>query len=69
MVKGNARRLDITWRLKKLSDKSSQLTAELLIDMKLPAPKSMVLKTVRRAAHRAMTGAADEAERRLRARS
>ena len=69
MIDGNAKRLDITWRLKKLGNQSTQLTAELLLDMKLPAPDSMVLNTVRRAAHRAMTGAASEAERRFRARS
>jgi ribosome-associated toxin RatA of RatAB toxin-antitoxin module len=65
MIKGNAKRLDITWRLQKLGDRSTQLTAELLLDMKFPAPDSMVLDTVRRAAHRAMTGAASEAERRF----
>lgn len=69
MIDGNAKRLDVTWRLKKLGNESTQLTAELLLDMKLPAPDSMVLSTVRRAAHRAMTGAASEAERRFRARS
>jgi ribosome-associated toxin RatA of RatAB toxin-antitoxin module len=68
MIKGNAKRLDITWRLQKLGDKSTQLTAEVLLAMKLPAPDSMVIDTVRRAAHRAMTGAAGEAERRFAAR-
>jgi len=69
MIKGNSKRLDITWRLQRLSGNATVLTAELLLDMKLPAPDSMVLKTVSRAAHRAMTGAASEAERRYAARS
>ncbi|HEY6727545.1 MAG TPA: hypothetical protein VI197_26095, partial [Polyangiaceae bacterium] len=62
MIKGNVKRLDITWRIDRVEDKYTRLAAELLLDISLPAPESAVLKTVKRAAAQAVKGARNEAE-------
>ncbi len=64
MVKGNVKRLDVTWRIEALEPSWTQLTAELVLDLKLPVPRAAVLKTVKRAAAQAVKGARGEAERR-----
>jgi ribosome-associated toxin RatA of RatAB toxin-antitoxin module len=64
LVKGNVKRLDATWRIKKVEDKKSDLTLELLIVPDLPAPKSLITKELRKAAGKAVNGARNEAERR-----
>lgn len=62
MIKGNVKRLDVTWRIDRVEDQYTRLAAELLIDISLPAPESAVLKTVKRAAAQAVKGARQEAE-------
>lgn len=66
MVKGNVKRLDATWRLKKLDEATTQVTLELLIvpDLPLPVPDSLVEPEVRYAAAKAVEGSRTEAERR-----
>ena len=64
MVKGNVKRLDATWRLKKLDDTSTQVALELLIVPDLPVPDSLVVPEVRFAAAKAVEGSRDEAEKR-----
>ena len=64
MVKGNVKRLDATWRLKKLDDASTQVVLELLIVPDLPVPDSLVVPEVRFAAAKAVEGSRDEAEKR-----
>jgi hypothetical protein len=64
MVRGNVKRLDAAWRVRKVDDASADLTLELLIVPDLPAPRSLILSEVRRAAARAVSGARAEAERR-----
>ena len=64
LVKGNVKRLDATWRLKKVDDQKSDLTLELLIVPDLPAPNSLITKELRKAAGKAVNGARNEAERR-----
>jgi ribosome-associated toxin RatA of RatAB toxin-antitoxin module len=66
MVKGNVKRLDSTWRVRKVDETSSDLALELLIVPDLPAPSSLIVSEVRRAAARAVSGARAEAERRAR---
>lgn len=64
MVKGNVKRLDANWRVRKVDDASADLVLELLIVPDVPAPHSLILSEVRRAAARAVSGARAEAERR-----
>lgn len=64
MIKGNVKRLDATWRLKKLDDKTTQVALELLIVPDLPVPDSLVVPEVRFAAAKAVEGSRDEAEKR-----
>lgn len=66
MVKGNVKRLDATWRVRKVDETSADLALELLIVPDLPAPSSLIVSEVRRAAARAVSGARSEAERRAR---
>ena len=62
MVKGNVKRLDATWRIKKIDDESTQLNLELLIVPKLPVPGSLVTGEVAYAADEAVTGSRNRAE-------
>jgi ribosome-associated toxin RatA of RatAB toxin-antitoxin module len=64
MIKGNVKRLDATWRLKKLDDSTTQVALELLIVPDLPVPDSLVVPEVRFAAAKAVEGSRDEAEKR-----
>jgi len=64
MVKGNVKRLDATWRLKKLDDSTTQVALELLIVPDMPVPDSLVVPEVRYAAAKAVEGSRDEAEKR-----
>jgi len=62
--KGNVKRLDATWRLKKLDDTTTQVVLELLIVLDMPVPDSLVVPEVRFAAAKAVEGSRDEAEKR-----
>jgi ribosome-associated toxin RatA of RatAB toxin-antitoxin module len=62
--KGNVKRLDAKWRLKKLDDTTTQVVLELLIVPELPVPDSLVVPEVRFAAAKAVEGSRDEAEKR-----
>jgi ribosome-associated toxin RatA of RatAB toxin-antitoxin module len=64
MIKGNVKRLDATWRLKKLDDSTTQVALELLIVPDLPVPDSLVVPEVAFAAAKAVEGSRDEAEKR-----
>jgi ribosome-associated toxin RatA of RatAB toxin-antitoxin module len=63
MLKGNVKRLDATWRIKKIDDGNTQLNLELLIVPKLPFPGSLVTGEVAYAADEAVTGSRDRAEK------
>lgn len=63
MVKGNVKRLDAKWRLKKIDDDDTQLNLELLIVPKLPVPGSVVTGEVAYAADTAVVGSRDRAEK------
>ena len=64
MIKGNVKRLDATWRLKKIDDLTTQVVLELLIVPDMPVPDSLVVPEVRFAAAKAVEGSRDEAEKR-----
>jgi ribosome-associated toxin RatA of RatAB toxin-antitoxin module len=64
MIKGNVKRLDATWRLKKLDDTTTNVVLELLIVPDMPVPDSLVVPEVRFAAAKAVEGSRDEAEKR-----
>ncbi|HET7545591.1 MAG TPA: SRPBCC family protein [Polyangiaceae bacterium] len=66
MIKGNVKRLEAKWRLKKLDDSSTQVALELLIvpDLPVPVPDSAIVGEVRFAAAKAVEGSRDEAEKR-----
>ena len=63
MVKGNVKRLDAWWRVKKIDDENTQLNLEMLIVPKLPLPASMVTGEVAYAADVAVMGSRNRAER------
>src|SRR5262245_39209853 len=62
MVKGNVKRLDAWWRIKKIDDDNTQLNLELLILPKLPVPGSLVTGEVAYAADEAVMGSRNRAE-------
>lgn len=64
MIKGNVKRLDATWRLRKIDDQSTRVALELLIVPDMPVPGSLVVPEVRFAAAKAVEGSRDEAEKR-----
>lgn len=66
MVRGNVKRLDAVWRVRKLDETSAELALELLIIPDVPAPRALIVSEVRRAAARAVSGVRTEAERRER---
>lgn len=66
MVRGNVKRLDASWRVRKVDETSAELTLELLIVPNVPAPRSLIESELSRAAARAVSGARAEAERRAR---
>lgn len=65
MVRGNVKRLDATWQIRKIDDKHTQLHLELLIVPKLPVPGSMVTGEVAYAADEAVMGSRNRAEKLL----
>jgi len=64
MIKGNVKRLDATWRLRKIDDASTRVALELLIVPDMPVPGSLVVPEVRFAAAKAVEGSRDESEKR-----
>ncbi len=64
MVQGNVKRLDATWRIRKVADDRTELRLELLIVPKVPLPDAMVLPELKNAAAKAVDGSRNEAERR-----
>jgi ribosome-associated toxin RatA of RatAB toxin-antitoxin module len=66
LVKGNVKRLEAVWRLKKIDEKTSEIGLELGIVPDLPAPQGLLLKELRKAAGKAVNSARNEAERRNR---
>ena len=62
MVKGNVKRMDARWRIKKIDDENTQLNLELLIVPKLPVPGSMVTGQVKYAADEAVMGSRNKTE-------
>jgi ribosome-associated toxin RatA of RatAB toxin-antitoxin module len=63
MVKGNVKRLDATWRIKKIDTDNTQLNLELLIVPKLPVPGSLVTGEVAYAADEAVKGSRNRSEK------
>jgi ribosome-associated toxin RatA of RatAB toxin-antitoxin module len=63
MVKGNVKRLDAWWRVKKIDDENTQLNLEMLIVPKLPVPGSLITDEVAYAADVAVMGSRNRAER------
>jgi len=64
MLQGNVKRLDATWRIKHIDEKSSELKLELSIVPKLPLPDSLVVSEERYAAFKGVEGIRKEAEKR-----
>lgn len=64
MIKGNVKRLDANWRIRKIGEDSTELKLELLIVPSFPAPVSIVIPEVRDAAATAVSGVRGAAERR-----
>jgi ribosome-associated toxin RatA of RatAB toxin-antitoxin module len=62
MIKGNVKRLDARWRIKKIDDENTQLNLEMLIVPKLPMPSSFVVGEVMYAADVAVKGSRDHSE-------
>jgi ribosome-associated toxin RatA of RatAB toxin-antitoxin module len=63
MLRGNVKRLDAAWRLKKIDDTNTQLSLELVIHPTFPAPGSLVTTEAKRAARGAVIDSRDKAER------
>lgn len=63
MVKGNVKRMDATWRLRKLDDETTQLALELLIVPSLPIPGSVVTGEVAYAADVSVVGTRGRSEK------
>jgi ribosome-associated toxin RatA of RatAB toxin-antitoxin module len=66
MLKGNVKRLDANWKLRKHGDSSTELQLELLLVPDFPAPQSVVIPEVRDAAGTAVSGLRAAAEKRTR---
>jgi len=62
MIKGNVKRMDATWRIKKIDEDNTQLNLELLILPKMPVPGSMVTGEVKYAADEAVMGSRNRTE-------
>jgi hypothetical protein len=65
MIKGNVKRLDAKWILKKIDDENSQLNLEMLIVPTLPAPGSVVTGEVAYASDLAVIGSRDRSEKKF----
>ena len=66
LLRGNVKRLDMTWRIEKVDEQKSVLTLELSMIPSFPAPASVVTAELRKAAGKAVNAARNEAEVRLR---
>jgi hypothetical protein len=64
LLKGNVRRLDARWRLRKLAENKTEVHLELLIVPKVPVPRELVTGELEFVSDVAVTGARNEAERR-----
>lgn len=62
LVKGNVKRLDARWRIKKIDDDDTQLHLELLVVPDLLVPGSIVTKESKYAADVSVMGSRDRAE-------
>lgn len=62
MVKGNVKRMDARWRIKKIDDNNTQLHLEMLIVPNMPVPGSMVTGQVKYAADEAVMGSRNRIE-------
>jgi hypothetical protein len=62
MVKGNVRRFDATYRLKRMSPETTQLSLEMLLVPKLPFPSGAVAAEASKAARSAVSKIRDAAE-------
>jgi ribosome-associated toxin RatA of RatAB toxin-antitoxin module len=67
MIKGNVKRLDAKWIIKKIDDDNTQLHLELLILPTLPVPGSVVTGEVAYASDEAVMGSRDRAEKKHKA--
>jgi ribosome-associated toxin RatA of RatAB toxin-antitoxin module len=63
LIKGNVKRLDAKWRIKKIDDENTQLNCEMVIIPSMPLPESVVVGEVAYAADVAVMGARDYAEK------
>lgn len=63
MVKGNLKRLDAEWRLKKKGEGTTELDLQLLVIPDLPAPGSVITGEVAYAASKAVQGLRNQSER------
>lgn len=63
LVKGNVKRLDARWRIRKLDDVSTRLDCELLILPKLPLPGDLITGELEFVADVSVTGARGESEK------
>jgi ribosome-associated toxin RatA of RatAB toxin-antitoxin module len=63
MVKGNIKRLDARWRIKKIDDENTQLNLEMVIIPKMPVPGSLVTDEASYASDVAVMGARDRSEK------
>jgi hypothetical protein len=64
LLKGNVRRLDARWRLRKLAENKTELHLELLIVPNVPVPRGLVTSELEFVSDVAVTGARNESERR-----
>jgi ribosome-associated toxin RatA of RatAB toxin-antitoxin module len=64
LVKGNVKRLDARWRLRKIDDNNTRVDVELLIIPKLPLPGSLITGELEFVSDVSVTGARDESQRR-----
>jgi len=64
MLQGNVKRLDATWRIRRVDDRHSQLELELSIVPHLPLPSALIVSEERYAAARGVDGVRKEAEKR-----
>ncbi len=62
MVKGNVKRMDARWELRRIDAGNTQLNMEMLILPDLPAPASLITGESRYASDVAVTGARDHTE-------
>jgi ribosome-associated toxin RatA of RatAB toxin-antitoxin module len=64
LIKGNIKRLDVCWHLRRLSPERTELSLELLIQPDLPVPDSLLVPELRFAAAKGVFGANAEVHKR-----